>query len=88
MNEGEIVEAACRAYWGDEWDKFSSNQKVSHRARLSRSMQSLKGNGWASPMQMLGVQISRGANEAYLADLGKLIDGVYDSATEELPDVD
>ena len=88
MNEGQIVEAACRAYWGEDWNKFSHNQQVSHRARISRAMETLKRSGWASPLQMLGVQVRRAANEAYMAELGALIDGVYDSAREELPDVD
>ncbi len=88
MNEGQIVEAACRAYWGEDWNKFSANQQVSHRARLSRTMASLKTHGWMSPMQMLGVHIRRAANEAYMAELGQLIDDVYDSAMEPMPDVD
>jgi len=88
MNDGEILEAACRAYWGEDWYRFSANQQVSHRARLARALASLRRNGWAAPTQMLGVQIRRAANEAYMDALGKLIDNVYDSATEPLPDVD
>ncbi|MFN3231402.1 MAG: hypothetical protein ACE363_04500 [Alphaproteobacteria bacterium] len=88
MNEGQIVEAACRAYWGDDWGKFSRNQQVSHRARFSRAMETLKRSGWSSPLQVLGVQIRSAANEAYIAEIGHLIDHVYDSATEPLPDID
>ena len=88
MNEGDIVEAACLAYWGDDWNSFSRNQQVSHRARFSRAMAALKTNGWGSPLQRFGVQVRRAADEAYMVDLGNLIDSIYGSAMEPLPDVD